>query len=307
MYNGTYRIALTNALGASDPALPNTFQLQVFSSGSSALTPLETWTVSLKHQLDGYGRQQYIEDVINGNSNYIRVAVNTLNNFDLLPASMVTSTMMYLTGSNSALAYLSDGDSGLSGITANQLPVIINGLDGFPTGISSAYSSTKNSGWQLYLNNEQAKFQLLLNAGYTFPSVQLQMLDVCANRGNCMAILDIPFSAQGNKYDRTTDPINYRNNPYGGLNADTSFGALYSPWYLINDQYSGKQVWVPPSGFVAAIYCATDINFATWFSPAGLKRGLVDVVMLGHTTTSRIVTCLLPTRFVLLAYLKTSV
>jgi hypothetical protein len=280
-YNGDYRIVITDVRDEDDKSLPNTFKIQVFVKGSNSVIPVESFVVSRSHQTDGYGRQQFLSDVINGRSRFIRVYNNDLNTTKISTSIMPTMTLNYLGTTPSAVpnAYLSNGDSGLDNIPLNGLSAIIMGRDALPSNMSNPYTPYKNSGWQLYYEREEVKFQLLINGGYTNPQIQLKMLDLCETRGDCMAILDIPFDKQGSKYDRTTDPVDYRNNPYGGLDADSSYGALYSPWYYVNDEFSGKQIWLPPSGFIAAIYAETDINYATWFSPAGLNRGMLHNVI----------------------------
>ena len=49
--------------------------------------------------------------------------------------------------------------------------------------------------------------------------------------------------------------INYRNN---SLNLNTSYAAIYTPDVLIQDQYTSQQLYIPPSGYVAAVYARTD-------------------------------------------------
>lgn len=278
-YNGNYRIAITDIKGPTDRSNPNTFVLKVYSKTASASAkPLETFTVSCSEQTDGLGRQQYIESVINGKSNYIRVLVNENAITDLLPSMAPSSGINYLGTDITAMAALSAGDSGLTdgngnAINSSLIPTILNGVDAFPAAIVDAPVATKTSGWALYLDREEVEFDLMINGGYTQASVQRNMLSIADSRGDCFVILDMPIDQQGSKYDPTTAPVEYRDNT---LDADTPNGAIYTPWLEVYDPYSGKNVIIPPSGHIAASYCYTDINYKQWFSPAGLNRGLLE-------------------------------
>ena len=58
-------------------------------------------------------------------------------------------------------------------------------------------------------------------------------------------------------------------------NENTSYAATYGNWSLVNDPYTGQNVWVPFSGFAAAAMARTDAVAFPWFAPAGFSRGLV--------------------------------
>jgi phage tail sheath protein FI len=49
---------------------------------------------------------------------------------------------------------------------------------------------------------------------------------------------------------------------------DSTYAALYYPWVRILDPLSQQEINVPPSGFVAGIYCRNDINRAVYKAPA---------------------------------------
>ena len=59
-------------------------------------------------------------------------------------------------------------------------------------------------------------------------------------------------------------------------NENTSYAAVYAQWPLVYDSYSGRQVYVPFSGFGAAAMARTDAAAFPWFAPAGFTRGLVQ-------------------------------
>lgn len=57
---------------------------------------------------------------------------------------------------------------------------------------------------------------------------------------------------------------------------NTSYGAVYGNWAKSFDGQLGRNVWVPMSGYMAAMYANTDANFYPWFAPAGFTRGVLN-------------------------------
>jgi hypothetical protein len=62
--------------------------------------------------------------------------------------------------------------------------------------------------------------------------------------------------------------------------------AYYFPWVSAPDPLFGNRpTLVPPSGFVAGIYAATDASRGVWKAPAGIDAGLTGVLGLQYTLT----------------------
>lgn len=62
-------------------------------------------------------------------------------------------------------------------------------------------------------------------------------------------------------------------NLYGGTN--TSYATVYGTCVNVSDLFSNQRVWVPFSGYAAAIMSNVDTNYQPWFAPAGFTRGVV--------------------------------
>ena len=52
---------------------------------------------------------------------------------------------------------------------------------------------------------------------------------------------------------------------------------MYSPDLYVADKFNDIRLYLPPSGFVAAAYARTDRDFESWFAPAGMVRGALNV------------------------------
>lgn len=131
-------------------------------------------------------------------------------------------------------------------------------------------SSDVNNAWDLFLNKELYVVDVLINGGRTSVAVQQNMEEVARTRGDCVAFLDLPATKQA--YQSALD---YRNIE---LNLDSSFASLFGPDLRDTDPITGKILFVPPSGYMAALYARTARVGAPWFSMAGLNRGVVNVL-----------------------------
>jgi len=63
-------------------------------------------------------------------------------------------------------------------------------------------------------------------------------------------------------------------NLYGSFN--TSYATAYANWAKVQDTYTNQGVWLPFSGFAAAMITASDANNYFWTAPAGLNRGIIN-------------------------------
>jgi len=206
---------------------------------------VESWTVSRKTQLDGYGRQQYMETVINGFSNYIWVADSTIAD-STLPKEQATTL---------AMAQGSDG----SAIADAQL---ING-------------------WDLFINPDDVDIRILVEAGFYSVAVQLKMQSVAESRKDCIAILNIDPA----QTTSVASMINWRNVTQ---NINSSYCALYAPLVQIYDPYNSTITNVAGSGYVGAQYAYTDYIRNTWSAPAGLNRGIMNVLSVVDANGTRL-------------------
>jgi hypothetical protein len=107
---------------------------------------------------------------------------------------------------------------------------------------------------------------------------------VANTRRDCVFIADPLRQIFVNGEDTKTISIRgntFSTNIYTPLKAcfssiNTNYATTYGNWVKTYDVFSDKQVWVPASGFAAAIYAKTDANTQPWIAPAGLNRGIIN-------------------------------
>lgn len=123
-------------------------------------------------------------------------------------------------------------------------------------------------GWQLYNNPDDVNVNILLAGGNSTASTAIVMDGIAQGRRDAMAILNMPSASQTGSAE-----VTYRNTT---LNLNSSYSALYTPDLLIHDPYTNRDLYVPPDGYVGAVYALTDFVADPWKAPAGLNRGLVN-------------------------------
>lgn len=127
-----------------------------------------------------------------------------------------------------------------------------------------------STGLYAFQNPETIDTNLLITPGFTSGAVIATALQICENRGDMLYIVDSPFGL------RPQQVVDWHN---GMLLSEmqsavnSSYGALYWGWLRTYDQFNNIEIWVPPSGHVAAVFSRTSREAEQWFAPAGLRRG----------------------------------
>lgn len=220
-----------------------TFYVDVFE-GNVGSVPTEQFLVSMDWRKDGYGVQLNVQENINRRSSLIRVVLNE-NQRDYA----ANPTRRFIQAVNQVK--LAGGTNGPAATTGQLMQA-----------------------WELYRDPEQINVNILIGGGLVAPAVQQRMDEICRDRMDCMAILDMPSMSQ-----EVQQAIDHRRL---NLGINSSYSALYSCDLMVLDTYSNRRLYVPPSGYVAAAYARTDREFATWFAPAGLVRGNLRVLGTRH-------------------------
>jgi hypothetical protein len=202
----------------------NAFVIKVYESG----VELEAFEVSKKYQKDGYGKQMYLEDVINGKSAYIRVKDNELNETD---PKIETSPNSLTSGS--------DGDA----------PTISNYIKAI----------------ELIQNPEEYDVVLLMDGGVTDVTYQQKLVEIAKKRIGTFAILSTPPEAEISS-NYLNDLVQFRrdtniNDSFGGMftphtKVYDKFNDIYV--YIAPDGLVGasmaytartSEMWVPSAGW----------------------------------------------------------
>lgn len=119
------------------------------------------------------------------------------------------------------------------------------------------------------LNTDTFFFNVVLDAGY--PSeVKDAIVELCRDlRQDCVAILDNGdnYSIEKSIEKRTTEN-----------NFNTYYAAIYEPFTMIYDKFTGKDIWITPVYHIAKILPYTENVSEPWTAPAGFNRATIDTI-----------------------------
>lgn len=125
---------------------------------------------------------------------------------------------------------------------------------------------------------EAVEFNLLAVPGITNSKLTQQMIDVCEDRADALAVIDLsdvyaPFTENTESFknritvpDTTVATLRTR-----GL--DSSYACTYYPWVQIRDTINSRLLWAPPSVVALGVMAGSEAASKLWFAPAGFNRG----------------------------------
>lgn len=183
------------------------------------------------------------------------------------PSAYVRADVM-VAGSPSVGTYSLGTGSGVVGA---------DGIDGLVyTDYIGTVTGQLATGLKALANPEATQYNILAVPGIYHSAVIAEAIATVTGRGDAIFIADPPF---GLTRDQVIDWHNGVSNIVANALTqplNSSYVATYWPWVRVYDQYNKKNVWLPPSGFVAAVYAYTDKVAGPWFAPAGHSRGPID-------------------------------
>ena len=126
---------------------------------------------------------------------------------------------------------------------------------------------------------EVVDYNLLAAPGLTNNVLNRTLVDMCEDRGDAMAVIDLQggyvpstedTSAQSARLGSVKSTVD---NMKDSLQINSSFGAAYYPWVHIQDTINNALVWAPPSVAALGAMSYGQKQQELWFAPAGFTRG----------------------------------
>ena len=173
----------------------------------------------------------------------------------------------------------------------------IPGAGGSGTGTASDQNSavhyTYKRGIDTVADPEMLDMNVLVVPGLTHEALTQHMINVCEDRADAMAIIDLadvyipPHEARkASKVNRLgTTPKQAADN-LRARRIDSSYGATFYPWVQTRDESTGILVWVPPSVAMLGVLGTSEASSDLWFAPAGFNRGGLSDGAAGIPVTS---------------------
>lgn len=198
-------------------------------------TVIEGWNAL---QIDD-STDRFAENIINKDSHRVVCTVNPITSIELEAKTLV----------------FSGGDDAIDGISSTDI-----------------IGETTGTGLYSFSNPETVSIDVLTVPGWTSVDVITSAIEIAEGRADCIYVMDAPFGMSAQEV------LNWSNGSESYTNHngwDSSYAALYWPWIKVSDVYTKKDIWLPPSGFVAGQYAYNDKIGYPWNAPAGLSRGRI--------------------------------
>lgn len=135
------------------------------------------------------------------------------------------------------------------------------------------------AGYNLFANDEAVDVNLLVT-GSANSNVSSDVIEIAADRKDCVAFVSPPLAAVvNNAGDEATDIVAHRNTL-----TSSSYAVMDSGWKYQYDRYNDTYRWIPLNADIAGLCARTDLTNDPWFSPGGLNRGIIkNVVKLAYS------------------------
>jgi hypothetical protein len=239
---------------------------------------LESFNVSIDPNSD-----IYIEKVIgtqyknyNAVEGYIELVGEFPNRSNYVRVSDVSPVIGYRAEMSGSLPIRQSGSfDGAAGIVNAGAKFFNEASGSTPQGVTS---NSYDIAIDLLSNKDEYQFNIVAVPGLTIEdnaATVAKVVSLAEDRGDAIAVVDpSPFKAL--IVDVTT----------AASGVDSSFAAAYWPWVQVVSAAS-KNVWVPASTIIPAVYALNDRVAAPWFAPAGLVRGGVPGVIQAERKLSK--------------------
>jgi phage tail sheath protein FI len=125
---------------------------------------------------------------------------------------------------------------------------------------------------------EVSEFNLMLCPGLFYEGLTSHMINVCEDRGDALAIIDLKgdytaFTETATNAEARKGAVSDVVTNLTARSLNTSYGCAYYPWIQIRDPQQGNYVWVPPSVVALGTFASSEKRSELWFAPAGFRRG----------------------------------
>lgn len=241
--------------------------------------------------------QNYIARVVGDMTNTLRYDSNGSPYLERSGSFVNRSRFIRIEGVNNTLNYINSNGSIRDVSLSGSLPAAVSGTfaggnegnvnhpramnesifatntQGFNPGSASWGQTAYQDAIDILANKDQYDINLLFTPGLMdnlngHSSIITRGINMCEDRGDVFYVIDPTY--KGSTVGQAQIAAEARN---------TNYACYYYPWCMIPDSDLGRNIWVPPSAVVSAVYSFNDLVAHPWFAPAGLNRGTLDTVI----------------------------
>ena len=172
-------------------------------------------------------------------------------------------------------------------------PVYNRGMSDSDTELTNYIYNTYKRAIDTVADPEFVDMNLLTAPGLTKTGLTTHMVNVCENRADALALIDLPgvYLPNHEKYystleARQTKAPSEAANDLRQRQIDSSYGATFYPWVQTVDEATGQALWIPPTVAMMGVLASSERSSQIWFAPAGFNRGGLSDGAAGIPVTS---------------------
>jgi phage tail sheath protein FI len=241
--------------------------------------------------------QNYLPRVVGDMVNTLRYDSNGSPYLERSGSFTNRSRFIRIEGTNNTFNYINSNGSVRDASLSGSLPAAVSGTfaggsDGnviHPRAMNENIFATNTQGFNpasggwgqtayqdaidILSNKDQYDINLLFTPGLIdnlngHGAIITRAINMCEDRGDVFYVIDPTY--KGSTVGQAQLAAEARN---------TNYACYYYPWCMIPDPDLGRNIWVPPSAIVSAVYSFNDLVAHPWYAPAGLNRGTLDTVI----------------------------
>lgn len=144
---------------------------------------------------------------------------------------------------------------------------------------SYAYNTVQRA-IEMLRDPEEVEFNLAVVPGVTVPGLTGRLIEVCEERGDAMAVIDIENdlasraeNANSLETRKAAMSVSSAISSMRTRGINSNYAAAYYPWVQAREPLSNNLIFIPPSVPVLGVLAFNDKVSAPWYAPAGFNRG----------------------------------
>jgi len=172
--------------------------------------------------------------------------------------------------------------AGFDGVNIKELNPFNSSNDNLPSTATDTTNYVFNSVRQAIdsvADPEVVEMNLATIPGLRHEGLTTNLLNVCEDRADALAIIDLPGGYRPRAEGKTSARNNNASEVKSVINSlrdralNSSYGCCFFPWVRARDTINGASLWVPPSIAALGTFSSSQKKTQVWFAPAGFNRG----------------------------------
>ena len=234
---------------------------------------------ALSQMFDGFGYIFTLDDIVSGSTSFTYTSGSRLAGTSYTVQDTRDYRSLLDLGYDSFMAPFFGG---FDGFDITKPDPLANSQIGSDSSATSYEYHTYRQALETIADPELLDFNVLAVPGLTKESLTNYQMELCQERRDALAIIDLPdvYTPFAENVLATPLKTNERanRNVAGIVSAlrarriDNSYACTFFPWVQTRDR-TGQTLWVPPSVAMMGVLGSSESKSDVWFAPAGFNRG----------------------------------